>query len=70
MLILFLSSLGTESLQHLPNTASLFALIEGKEVDIMYQIQNAWNTFIKTGQVWALIIGFVLGYMFRGMTSY
>jgi hypothetical protein len=70
MLILFLSSLGSASLHHLPNAAALLALIEGKDVDIMYQIQNGWETFIKTGQVWALIIGFVLGYMFRGMTSY
>lgn len=26
--------------------------------------------FIESGQVWALLIGFVLGYLLRGLTSY
>lgn len=38
--------------------------------DVLGRIQSAWNNFIKTGQVWALLIGLVVGYVFRGMTSY
>ncbi|MCT7953978.1 hypothetical protein [Laspinema palackyanum] len=34
--------------------------------DIMGQIKNAWDNFVETGQIWALIIGMVLGYLFRG----
>jgi hypothetical protein len=64
MLTLLLSHFPPDGIHH------WFALIEGKEVDIMYQIQNGWNNFVKTGQVWALIIGFIIGYMFRGLTSY
>lgn len=33
-------------------------------------VQDAWDTFIQSGQVWALMIGFILGYLFRTMTSY
>lgn len=40
-----------------------------RDVDILGDFQNAWNNFIKTGQVWALIIGFVLGWGFRGFTG-
>jgi hypothetical protein len=34
--------------------------------DIMGNIKNAWDNFVETGQIWALIIGMVLGYLFRG----
>ncbi len=43
--------------------------INSQNVDVLRDIQNAWNTFIKSGQVWALGIGLVLGYMFRGLTA-
>jgi len=41
-----------------------------KDMDIMYQFQQAFNHFIKTGQVWALLIGLALGYLFKSFTSY
>lgn len=34
--------------------------------DIMGQIKNSWDNFVETGQIWALIIGMVVGYLFRG----
>lgn len=34
--------------------------------DMMGQIKNAWDNFVETGQIWALMIGMVLGYLFRG----
>lgn len=38
--------------------------------DILGDMGNAWNAFIESGQVWALIIGLVVGYMIRGLTAY
>lgn len=38
--------------------------------NIMGQMQKAWSHFIQTGQVWALLIGLVIGYMIRNLTSY
>ena len=32
--------------------------------------QSAWDNFIQSGQVWTLIIGFIVGYVFRSITSY
>ncbi len=38
--------------------------------DLLANIQNAWSNFIKTGQIWALLIGIFFGYLFRSMTSF
>lgn len=38
--------------------------------DVIADIGNAMTTFVESGQVWALIIGFVLGYMLRSVTTY
>ena len=34
-----------------------------QSVDIMADFQKAWTNFIKSGQVWALGIGLVLGWI-------
>lgn len=41
-----------------------------KDPNVLGNIQGSFNHFVQTGQVWALLIGVVLGYMFRSMTSY
>lgn len=38
--------------------------------DIMGDLQKGFDNFVKTGQVWALIIGIVLGYLLRSVTAY
>jgi len=38
--------------------------------NVLGQMQNAWNNFVKTGQIWALLIGIAIGYFLRSMTSY
>jgi hypothetical protein len=44
--------------------------ITDKDVDIIGNFQKAFSNFVKSGQAWALLIGIVAGYMFRGFTSY
>ncbi|MBD2294756.1 hypothetical protein H6G06_15010 [Anabaena sphaerica FACHB-251] len=41
-----------------------------KDADLLGQIQRNWNNFVKTGQIWALFIGMIIGYMLKGLTSY
>lgn len=41
-----------------------------KDVDVIFQMQEAFNHFIQSGQVWALLIGIALGYIFRSFTAY
>jgi hypothetical protein len=37
--------------------------------DVLSDMTKGWNNFVKSGQVWALIIGLVLGYLFRSVTA-
>ncbi|MDZ7956735.1 MAG: hypothetical protein RMY34_02305 [Aulosira sp. DedQUE10] len=38
--------------------------------NVLGQMQHSWNHFVKTGQIWALLIGLVIGYIIRNLTSY
>lgn len=42
---------------------------ELQEIDPLGDMQEWWNEFIDSGQVWALIIGVVLGYIFKSFTG-
>lgn len=41
-----------------------------KDPDLLGNVEKSFNHFVQTGQVWALLIGLVLGYILRSMTSY
>ncbi|MBE9071507.1 hypothetical protein [Microcystis sp. LEGE 08355] len=44
--------------------------ISDQDVDIIGNVQKSFSNFVKTGQASALLIGLVVGYLFRGFTSY
>jgi large-conductance mechanosensitive channel len=35
----------------------------------MGDLGKGWNNFVKSGQIWALMIGVVVGYLFRSITN-
>jgi hypothetical protein len=37
--------------------------------NLFSNVGSAWDNFIRSGQGWALAIGFVIGYLFRSLTS-
>ncbi|TAF12431.1 MAG: hypothetical protein EAZ76_14225 [Nostocales cyanobacterium] len=41
-----------------------------RDADLLGQVQATWNNFVKTGQIWATLVGLIIGYMIRGLTSY
>lgn len=49
------------------NTVVIAQTVEDPEV--LQQIEDGWNNFIESGQVWALLIGLFLGYLFRTFIS-
>jgi hypothetical protein len=53
-----------------PTMLNLLATLTEQDVDIIGNVQTAFHKFVVTGQAWALIIGIVVGYMFKGFTSY
>ena len=55
------------------NLISDFANILAQRVEdpqILAQMKENFDYFIKSGQVWALGIGFFLGYLFRSCTIF
>jgi hypothetical protein len=41
-----------------------------KDPDILGQMQRSWNNFVKSGQIWATLIGIIIGYLLKGLSSY
>ncbi len=41
-----------------------------KETDLGGDVSKSWQHFVKTGQVWAFLIGAIVGYMAKAFTSY
>ncbi len=37
--------------------------------DVTGDFARGWDDFVKSGKIWALIIGIVVGYMFRSITN-
>jgi hypothetical protein len=40
------------------------------DTDVFKPVRQFFNYFIQSGQVWALLIGSIVGYLFRSLTSY
>ena len=40
------------------------------DVDVIADMEEAWANFVETGQCWALLIGVIVGYGFKGLTNY
>lgn len=56
--------------ESIPNLGLVHILAQNfEDVDIIADFQKSWKNFVESGQIWALGIGFVLGYMFRTFTS-
>ncbi|MBV5261090.1 hypothetical protein FLX56_21990 [Synechococcus moorigangaii CMS01] len=38
-----------------------------EDPDVLGQIRDGFQNFVDSGQLWAMILGFVLGYWFSGL---
>lgn len=54
---------------HLPIDLAAFG-DKKLEVDLAGDVQRAFNNFVKTGQVWAFLIGLIFGYFVKTFTSF
>ncbi len=41
-----------------------------KDPDVIGQMVSAWQNFVQSGQIWALLIGIFLGYTFASFTRF
>lgn len=55
-------------LETLPQSQRVIGQVTGyvEDPDVLGQIQTGLTKFVESGQLWAMIGGFVLGYMFAG----
>ena len=63
----------THDTSHLVGQSSLNYIVVAqtvKDPDLLGNVEKSFNHFVQTGQVWALLVGLVIGYMLRSMTSY
>ena len=67
--LLSINDLSSLAVNDLINGRIIFAQVI-EDPDILGQIQSAWNNFVETGQIWALLIGMFFGYVFRTFTSF
>jgi hypothetical protein len=53
-------------------TASLQAQLQGQQfdTDVFRGARGIFNNFMKSGQLWAFLIGLVVGYVLRALTTY
>ncbi|WP_353931788.1 hypothetical protein WJM97_04160 [Okeanomitos corallinicola TIOX110] len=54
--------------EHITFVASNYTNV--RDADLLGQMQAAWNNFVTSGQIWATLIGIIIGYMFKSLTSY
>jgi hypothetical protein len=57
--------LGTAAIAALPIETQPLLAQQFEDPDLMGQVQRAWSGFVNSGQIWALIIGLIIGYTFR-----
>lgn len=48
----------------------LAVLAQQFETDVFKGTRTILNEFIKSGKLWTLLIGIIIGYVLRGLTSY
>jgi len=37
--------------------------------NVLADLGKGWDSFVKSGQIWALLIGVIVGYLFRSITN-
>ena len=57
---------------NLTNESAILAqsIREITEVDVIGNMEDSWYNFVDSGQAWALLLGLLIGYIFKGLTSY
>lgn len=55
---------------HIPHDWLTLAQDGQYNQDLMKDTQKYWNSFVKSGNIWSLLIGIILGYVVRTFTSF
>lgn len=58
----------SHSIHDLMHHGLLFSQVT--DADLVGEFQAAFKKFVETGQIWAMLIGMIVGYFFRALTTY
>ena len=61
---------GTINLTYNNSITQIAVMSQTIENPVLEEMEYAWYYFIDSGQVWALLIGLLLGYVFKGFITY
>ena len=68
LIVLNNGSTALEALQH--SATQSLVVAQYFDQDILGDMNGAFGNFVESGQIWAMLIGFVIGYIFKSLTSY
>ena len=68
LIVLSDGSTALEALNH--SATQSMVLAQYFDQDLMGDMTGAFGRFVDSGQLWAMLIGFVIGYIFKSLTSY
>lgn len=68
LIVLNDGSTALEALSQMATQATVLA--QQFDQDILGDLNGAFGRFVESGQLWAMLIGFVIGYIFKSLTSY
>lgn len=68
--VILLESPAPSPLAQLPQPRYTPVIAQQFDQDVLADLNTMVTNFIESGQVWALIIGFVLGYALRSLTTF
>jgi len=60
----------TPSVANASSSAPQYVVGQYFDQDFFGSSGEILNNFVESGQIWALLIGIVLGYLIRGLTTY
>ncbi|MFZ9737168.1 MAG: hypothetical protein ACO3EZ_04070 [Prochlorotrichaceae cyanobacterium] len=58
----------SHALSHIAQEGMILA--QSTDADLVAEFQKAFKHFVDSGQVWAMLIGVIIGYVFRSFTTY
>lgn len=56
-------------MEHHPVQLTQPVIAQTFDQSVLEDIGSGWSSFVESGQVWALIIGIVIGYFLRSLTK-
>ena len=48
---------------------NMYLIAQQYNQNVLADFGRGWDSFVRSGQIWALMIGVIVGYLFRSITN-